>query len=136
MIYIELYNQNCSYMIIKILIFLLILTSLFGYLEWGAENHSFLFEVEWDVLKKLFSNPKSVAHPFIFIPLLGQILLLITLFQKIPNKKMIYTGISSIGFLLMFMFIIGILSFKANIIISTIPFLLTAFFIIKNMRSI
>ena len=121
---------------IKVLITLLILTSLFGYLEWGTDNHSFLFEGEWEVLKKLFTNPESVAHPFTFIPLLGQILLLITLFQKMPNKKLIYTGITCIGLLLGFMLVAGILSSNVNIIISTIPFLLTAFFTIRHLSSI
>ncbi|MBK7634624.1 MAG: DUF2911 domain-containing protein [Saprospiraceae bacterium] len=40
------------------------------------------------MLGKLFSDPKFVAYPFIFIPLLGQIVLLIALFQKAVDKKL------------------------------------------------
>lgn len=73
---------------VKVLISLLIFTSLFGYLEWGSDQHTFLCETERQVLGKLFSDPKFVAYPFIFIPLLGQIVLLIALFQKAVDKKL------------------------------------------------
>lgn len=66
----------------KFLNLLLIVTSPFGYLEWGSENSMFLFQGEWEVLVKLFQDPVAAAHPFTLMPLLGQILLLITLFQK------------------------------------------------------
>ena len=34
----------------------LILTSLIGYLEWGTDQSMFLFQGEWDVLTKLFTE--------------------------------------------------------------------------------
>lgn len=66
----------------KLLNFLLIVTSLLGYLEWGGDNHIFLFKAEAEILSKLFTDPLSVLHPFTLLPLAGQIILLITLFQK------------------------------------------------------
>lgn len=115
----------------KVLITSLLITSLIGYLEWGKDSHAFLWEVELDVIQKIFSDPKSMIHPFILIPLLGQILLLISLFQKQPNPKLIYTAIGSIGLLLAFMLIVGILSGNAKIIVSTLPFLGISIFIVK-----
>jgi hypothetical protein len=119
---------------IKILNLLLIITSLLGYLEWGGDNHIFLFQGESEIIYKLFTNPGSVIHPFILIPLMAQILLLITLFQKSPSKKMTYISISGLGLLLGLMFIIGLLSFNFEILLSTFPFLIVAILTIRNLR--
>jgi len=94
----------------KILTLLLILTSLLGYLEWGKGNESFLFQAEIEIFLKLFTDPESVAHPFTLLPLAGQLLLFITLFQKRSSKVLIYVGLLGIGILLTFMFVIGLLS--------------------------
>ena len=121
---------------IRILIILLIVTSLFGYLEWGTGNHTFLFKTEWEVLSKLFTDPKSVAHPFIFIPLFGQLLLLITLFQKTQRKKWIYAGMACIALLLLFILLDGIMGKNLKIIASTLPFLLTCLYVVKYLKTV
>lgn len=118
----------------KILNLLLIITSLFGYLEWSGNNSSFLFQSEYDVLTKIFTEPKTVVHPFTIIPLVGQILLLITLFQKKPSKMLTYIGIACLGLLLGFIFFIGITSLNFKILISTLPFLATAIYTIFYLR--
>lgn len=118
----------------KVLIALLIITSLFGYLEWGRGQHSFLLEAEWDVFKRIFTDPLSVAHPLIFIPLVGQIILFITLFKRAPNKLLIYLGTVCIGILLGLMFIIGVIDLNIKIIASTLPFLITSFYMIRYVR--
>lgn len=120
----------------KILNILLIITSLFGYLEWGGGNHVFLFTGEIDIIKKLFTNPTSVIHPFTLLPFAGQILLLITLFQKTTNKILTYISISGLGLLLGFMFIVGLMSMNFKIIISTIPFLIVSILAIIHYRKI
>lgn len=120
----------------KILILLLIISSLLGYLEWGKDNSSFLFQGEYELLKNVISNPKSAIHPFTLIPFLGQILLIITLFKKTPNPKLTYLGISFIGLLLLFMFFIGVISFKYKILISTLPFIVLAILTIINERKV
>jgi hypothetical protein len=118
----------------KILNLLLIITSLIGYLEWGGDNHVFLFQGETEIIIKLFTNPASVIHPFILLPLVGQILLLITLFQKSPGKILTYFSITSLGLLLGFMFVIGLLSMNFKIVLSTIPFMITAVLTIRHFR--
>ncbi len=118
----------------KILNLLLIITSLIGYLEWGGDNHVFLFQGETEIIIKLFTNPASVIHPFILLPLVGQILLLITLFQKSPSKILTYFSITGLGLLLCFMFVIGLLSMNFKIVLSTIPFMITAVLTIRNFR--
>lgn len=119
----------------RILNALLILTSLIGYLEWGTDQRMFLFEGEWEVLKKLISDPLSVIHPFTLFPLLGQILLLITLFQKEPSKWLTFIGLGCLSLLLLLMVIVGALSMNFKILLSTVPFVVTGIFtIIGAMR--
>jgi hypothetical protein len=116
----------------KILNILLVLTSLMGYLEWGKDNKQFLFQTEAEILSKLFNDPTSVIHPFTILPLAGQILLLITLLQKSPNKILTFIGIGGIGLLLGLMFVIGLISLNFKILCSTIPFLVLGFVTIRH----
>lgn len=119
---------------LKILNLLLIITSLIGYLEWAGNNHVFLFQVEFEIIYKFFKNPTIIIHPFILFPLIGQILLFITLFQKSASKILTYISIVGIGLLLGFIFISGIISLNFKIIISTIPFLIVAIFTIRSFN--
>ncbi|MBB6325285.1 cobalamin biosynthesis protein CobD/CbiB [Algoriphagus iocasae] len=119
---------------IKILNVLLIISSLFGYLEWGEGQHSFLFQIEAELFQKIVSEPSSVIHPFTVIPSIGQLLLLITVFQKKPNKILTYIGIGSLGLLLGFMTLIGIIGKNPKIFFSTIPFLVFALMVIFNFK--
>lgn len=109
----------------------LILTSLLGYLEWGQENSSFLFEIELDIMTKIATDPSSVMHPFIVLPLLGQVLLVITLFQKKPGKLLTFLGLGCIGILFIMLFIVGLLSQNYQILISTLPFLCLGFLVLR-----
>lgn len=110
----------------KILNFLLIIFSLFGYLEWSGNNHLFLFEAEIEIFSKLFTRPISVLHPFIVLPIAAQFILLFTLFQKKPSKKLTYISIFCLCILLGFMLIIGIISLNYKIALSTIPFIVVS----------
>nr|MBK9653730.1 hypothetical protein [Bacteroidota bacterium] len=120
----------------KVLNTLLIITSLLGYLEWSGNNHIFLFKAEAEIFSKLFTNPTSVLHPFTILPMIGQILLLITIFQKTPSKILTYISIGGLGLLLGFMCIVGIMSMNFKIIISTIPFIVVSIIGIRHYRKI
>lgn len=119
-------KPNSRYTKTRILNFFLIITSLVGYLEWGGCNHMFLFQGELDILKKLFSDPASVFHPFILLPLAGQIILLATLFQKRPNVWATLSGMLDIGILILLMFFIGCMEMNFKMIVSTVPFIILA----------
>ena len=110
-------------LISKLYNFLLVVTSLFGYLEWGENQHSFLFQAEAEVFSKFISDPISVLHPLTVLPLFGQVILLCTLFQKTPGKTLTYVGIGALGILLVFLFVVGLLSLNWKIMGSTIPFI-------------
>lgn len=118
----------------KILNLLLIITSLIGYLEWSGNSHIFLFKAEAEIFSKLFTDPVSVVHPFTILPLASQILLLITTFQKTPDKTLTYISIAGLGLLLGFMFIVGLLSMNFKILISTIPFIVVSVLSIRHFR--
>jgi hypothetical protein len=119
----------------KILNILLIITSLLGYLEWSGNSHSFLFQAEGEIISKLFTDPISVLHPFTLLPMIGQVILIITLFQKKPSKLLTYIGIGGLGILLAFMFVIGIMSLNFKIILSTVPFIVVAVLAIRHNRN-
>lgn len=118
----------------KMLNFLLIITSLLGYLEWSGNSHSFLFQAEAEIFSKVFTDPISVIHPFTILPLIGQLSLIFTLFQKTPSKKLTYFGIGCLGILLGFIFVIGLMSLHYKIIFSTIPFIFVSILTIIHNR--
>lgn len=104
----------------------LFITSMFGYLEWGKDQHSFIFQTEAEIFSKLFSSPQSLLHPFILIPLFGQLLLLFTIISKKQSKAITITAIISISLLMLLLLFIGLLDLKYKILFSTFPFLITA----------
>lgn len=118
----------------KVLNGILLLTSLLGYLEWGGGNGSFLFQAELDIVRKSFSDPTSAFYPFILIPMGGQIMLLVTLFQKHPGKLLTFTGMGCIAILLFFMFFIGLIGMNYRIVLSTTPFLIASIITIRHYR--
>ena len=65
---------------------LLLLTSLFGYLEWGEDRRMFLFQVEWEVIARALEAPLAVLHPLVVLPLAGQLLLLVNLLRDRPVR--------------------------------------------------
>lgn len=124
-------------MYLKLLIGSVVLSSLFGYLEWGGQDyHAFLYQTEIEFFSKLFTDSKSVLHPFTVIPLAGQLILIFVLFQKRPNFWLVLSGIVGLAVLLLFMFFIGIISGSWKITLSVLPFIvlsLTVIFLRKKL---
>ena len=77
----------------------------------------------------------SIIHPLILLPLIGQILLVITLFQKNPKRLFIYLGAGTIGLLIVMVLLAGIMGRNFNILISTIPFLLIAGILVRTLKN-
>lgn len=109
----------------------LLITSLFGYLEWG-DNQMFLIQLELDVISKFISDPGSVIHPLTTLPLIGQICLIITLFQKTPSKTLTLLGLSGIAVLFIVILIVGLISSRISIALSTIPFFCIALIVFRS----
>jgi hypothetical protein len=111
----------------------LFISFLFCYLEWGAGNSDFIFQMEYDVFAKSLQGT-SVLHPLIILPFLGQLILLFTIFQKIPNKKLTLISICLLGTLVLMILLVGMLALNLRIIGSTIPFIAVAIFWFLNQR--
>ncbi|NOT36149.1 MAG: hypothetical protein HOP11_02095 [Saprospiraceae bacterium] len=115
----------------RIIISALIFSSMIGYLEWGnGAMRRFLFQIEAEILNKLFQDPVSVLHPFIVLPLFGQILLTYSLFRY--NRKIVIIGIIGVGILFLLLLFIGIISKNIPGIISTLPYIsLSVYYLLK-----
>lgn len=113
---------------------LIVLSSLFVFLEWGGTQQSFLWEAEWTVLSNSFTNFKDFLHPFVGIPLVGQIILIINALKKNPARIWVYTGIAAMAILVIFIALVGLLSLNAKIILSTLPFLIFSIITVVRLR--
>lgn len=118
----------------RVLILLLFLSTFFGYLEWGVDQSSFLFDTEIDIFSKGIKDPLSVVHPFTLIPFIGQILLLISLFQKGPKKWLVIAAIIGLGLLFGLILFIGIIGPNWKILVSSLPFWLFSILLIREFR--
>lgn len=118
-----------------VLILLLFLSTFFGYLEWGDNQSSFLIETELEIFSKGIKDPLSVVHPFTLIPFIGQILLLISLFQKAPKKWLVIAAIISLGLLFGLILFIGIIGPNWEILLSSLPFWLISILLIREFRT-
>ncbi|MBK8704259.1 MAG: hypothetical protein IPN33_11995 [Saprospiraceae bacterium] len=119
----------------KILNILLILTSLFGYIEWGKDQHSFLFQMEYELIFGAARNASNFAHPIILLPLLGQLTILFTIFQKTPNRWLTFIGLACLSTIMLLIFVAGIASLNYRIILSAIPFLVTGVLVLGYNRN-
>lgn len=111
----------------------LLISSLFCYLEWAKES-AFLFQIESDLFFNAKEKAIAFAHPVILIPMIGQILLLITLFSKTFPVKLTVAGLLLIGLLVLLIFIIGIMAANFRIAISTLPFIILANLTIFHLK--
>lgn len=111
----------------------LLLSSLLGYLEWGKDNHSFLFQVEYDLIFGTAGSTDSFLHPFILIPLLGQLALLVSAFQKKSNKALTLVGLCCLSLIMLFLFFIGLMSLNFRIALSACPFIVFSVLIVRQI---
>lgn len=115
---------------------IVLFTSLIGYLEWGGGNKAFLFQSEYDVLSTLFTAPGEIIHPFIILPLLGQILLIVGAIKSKPSRLLTYIGIGCLSVLFLLILFIGIIGPEFKTLISTLPFFGASFMAIRYHRKL
>jgi hypothetical protein len=118
----------------KLLNLCLLLSSLAGYLEWGNDNSAFLGEMEYHLLSEIDGLTDGLTHPFVIIPLLGQLLLIITLFQKTPSKALTLTGLICLSLIMVFIFIIGLMSMNIKIALSAVPFIVSGIAVVYHLK--
>ena len=115
----------------KIYILLLIVSSLVVYIEWD-NNAMYLFQLEAQVFSAILSDIGSVIHPFIFIPLAGQLFLIINLFRRKPGRILTFAGMACIGLLLGLIVFIGTINGNLKMILSTLPFIIVSILIFSR----
>ncbi|OIN56825.1 hypothetical protein [Arsenicibacter rosenii] len=93
-----------------------------------------MWESKWEVLRKLLSDPLSVLHPFILLPMAGQLLLLVAAFRPGTPRWLIRLATGSIDLLLYFMAIIGLFSQNRRILLSTLPFTAASVLAFRELR--
>ena len=112
----------------------ILLAFLICYLEW-PNNSMFVFQIEFDVFFGDINKKDSFMHPAIGLPFIGELLLLITLFQKTPNRKLTIAGIILMGLLVLLLLLIGVLGLNFKMIASVVPFIsLSTFYFIKGRQ--
>lgn len=103
----------------------LLISPLIAYLEWGGGKMSaFLGQMEYTLFFQSQDLVHTFTHPIVVIPILGQLLLLYTIFQAKPSRKLTLIGIILQSVLLSLVLIAGLLSFNFKMILSVIPFIL------------
>ncbi|MBL0183327.1 MAG: hypothetical protein IPP96_13925 [Chitinophagaceae bacterium] len=118
----------------RILNFCLLLTSLVGYLEWSGNQHGFLFQLEYELITKASHDPGSILHPFVLVPLSGQLTILYTLVQKTPGRLLTLVGLACLSMLMLMILLVGILTLNSKIVASVMPFIITGIFVLRYNR--
>jgi len=114
---------------------LLLISTFIGYLEWGTDQSSFIVQSEWEVLKKVPEDPLSLLHPFILLPVAGQLLLLFDIIKKNKRKKLSVFAIVLMSLLYLMILFIGLLDMNFKKILSALPFFILSFVIIRSKNT-
>ena len=113
----------------------LFLSSFIGYLEW-ADQSEFIVQIEFDLLRKSNQSPEAFLHPFILIPLLGQLLLAFALLTAKPKMSWMLIASTAIALLFLMLLLVGILSWNPKMMLCTLPFLSFYSYLIFKRKNI
>lgn len=112
----------------------LLITSLFGYTEWGKGRSAFLYEMEYELLFRQTHLLESLTHPIVIASLSGQLILFYCVFKKDCSKTLNITGVVLLSLLMLLVLLVGILSSNIKIILSALPFLCFTLFLIITIK--
>ncbi len=107
----------------KIVNIVIVLSSFIGYLEWGKNQHAYIFQVIFDLFSKK-DDLEALIHPLIIIPLVGFVILMTTLFQQKPKRAFSLIGLACLSTIMLLLLFIGLIKMNPKIIISTLPFVI------------
>ncbi|MGX7668484.1 hypothetical protein [Flavobacterium pedocola] len=112
----------------------ILITSLFGYMEWGANNDSFLFEAQYEILFGHHNFIESITHPIILFSISGQLLILHCAIKNNSSKKTNIAGLILLSLIMLLIILGGSLSSNTKMILSTVPFLFFAALLIIAIK--
>jgi hypothetical protein len=105
------------------------------YLEWGGGNSSFVFQAEYELFSSKDKLLSSLTHPIILAGLIGQILLLYSIFSKKPKRWLNTIGILILSPVVLLAFLAGALSQNWKMIAAALPFIiLAAIYFLKSRK--
>lgn len=113
----------------------LFVSSFFGYLEWGNQSQ-FIAEIEFNLLIKITQTVEALIHPFILLPLLGQIVLLVSFLLPKPKIWFVIIASSGIALLFLMLLLIGILNSNLKMTCCSFPFLVFYSLLITRRKSL
>lgn len=113
----------------------LFVSSFFGYLEWGNQSQ-FIAEIEFNLLIKITQTVEAFIHPFILLPLLGQIVLLISFLLPKPKIWLVIIASSGIALLFLMLLLIGILNSNLKMTCGSFPFLVFYSLLVTRRKSL
>lgn len=119
-----------------ILIYLgICLAFLWGYTEWGTDQHSFI----WQMVIQIFQQDgllKTLSHPLILAGLGGLLLLLSAVIFRPSRPFLPLSGIILLGLVMLVFTIVGMITGNLKIMASTLPFwMLSVIYFIKIYRN-
>jgi len=114
---------------------LLLIACLSCYIDWGHDGSEFLFQMEFDILRSLISQSTNIPL-VIFFPLIGEALIIVSLFINDERKSQMSTsvGLVILSLVVLPIFVLGIFTSKLYSILSTLPFFVLAAVIIIRFR--
>lgn len=112
----------------------ILVSSLLGYMEWGTNQNSFLFEIEYELLFNQKNFIDNITHPLILGSLTGQLLILICIVKNNCSKTMNFIGMALLSCIILLILTAGILSSQIKMIGSTLPFLFFAGMLIYHHK--
>lgn len=119
---------------LKLLILGVILGFSICYTEWGTDQSAFIFEIEFQFFADLRNNISAFSHPLILAGLLGQIGLASCIFIPKPKKWLLLGSLILLSVIVFFFLLAGILSGNYRIILSTFPFWVLVFLLLKVQK--
>ena len=94
------------------------------YMEWGGGNSAFVFQAEYELFRTADKLLSSLTHPLILAGLIGQVLLLYSIFSKTPNRLLNTIGILILSPVVLLVLLAGALSLNWKVIAAALPFVI------------
>ncbi len=106
----------------RVKIVTLLVASLLPYLKWGGGHTAFLGQIEYQLLFDQGLQWDALLHPMVMLPLAGQVLLLATLAQRLPNWWLATVALLPVTLLISLVAIGAVLTRNIESMVSVMPF--------------
>jgi hypothetical protein len=113
----------------------LFVTFLICYLDFGHDSSGFVGQIEYLVIKNLNAEISTLQNPLFILAFIGQILILISVFNSNHSNGLIFLGIKLLGVIVLLILIFGVFLLSVKMIVSTIPFISVLILYIVKAKS-